>query len=101
MRDRIIKEDSQERNQIAHFSIAHEPDDDGTLTWYVCPYFQIYSHLSFIQAQDKFTSLPPGTRKFDAKSMEAKAMRFLKTSERIDKFIGGLTVHGAQLPTHP
>ncbi len=95
---RIIKGDSEDRNRIAHFTVVPEYRADGSVTWYVCPYFQIYSHISFYKNQDELAGLPPGIRKFDAKSMEAKAKRFLKTSKRIDKFIGGLLKHGAQIP---
>ena len=95
---RIIKGDSEDRNRIAHFNISHEVRDDGSAIWYVCPYFQMYSHISFYQTQVKLAGLPPGIRKFDTKSMEAKAKRFLKTSVRITKFIDLLLKHGAKIP---
>ena len=94
---RIIKEDSQDRNRISHFSIGPEVGSDGSTKWYVCPYFQFYSHLSYYSSGEENIQLPPGTRKFDIESMNAKAGRFLSTAERIDKFISDLRTHGAQL----
>ena len=94
-----IKEDSQERNRLAHSKITPNENDDGTTTWFVCPYFQFYSYMSEIRAQkgDKF-KIPDGVRKYDTKSMDAKLARFQKTTDRIDKFINLLFAHGAQPP---
>ena len=46
-----IKDDSQERNRLAHSKIVPNENNDGTTTWFVCPYFQFYSHRSEIHAQ--------------------------------------------------
>ena len=94
-----IKEESQERNRIAHSKIVPNENNDGTTTWFVCPYFQFYSHMSEIQAQEgeKF-KIPDGVRKYDAKSMTAKLARFEKTAGRIDEFIKLLFEQGAQPP---
>ena len=93
------KEDSQERNRLAHSKVAPNENDDGTTTWFVCPYFQFYSHMSEIRARkgDKF-KIPDRVRKYDAKSMKAKLVRFVKTAGRIDEFINLLFAHGAQPP---
>lgn len=96
--NRIIKEDSQERNRIAHSTLSANDNDDGSTTWFVVPYFQFYSHLSEYNKQSDKLKIPDGVKKFDMASMDAKLKRFAKTSKRIDRFIGGLTVHGAQLP---
>lgn len=95
---RIIKEDSQERNRVAHFSIMSEDNPNGTKTFFVCPYFQFYSHLSKYGRATEGFRIPDGIRKFDKKSMNAKLLRFEKTSDRIDRFVGGLIENGAQLP---
>lgn len=97
--ERAIKEDSQERNRIAHFTIAPDEHADGTSTWYVCPYFQMFSHLTTIRGQpgEEFR-IPDGVRKFDYDSMQAKITRFGRTASRIDRFINQLLEHGAQLP---
>ncbi|WP_404425655.1 hypothetical protein [Thalassospira australica] len=95
---RIIKEDSQDRNRLAHFRIAPNDNKDGSTTYFVCPYFQIFSHVTALQAMKGKAKIPNGVRKFDVKSLEAKLNRFESTAKRIDRFIGGLTEHGAQLP---
>ena len=94
-----IKKDSEERNRLAHSKVVPNENDDGTTTWFVCPYFQFYSHMSEIRAQegDKF-KIPDGVRKYDAKSMTAKLARFEKITGRIDQFINLLFAHGAQPP---
>ena len=94
-----IKEDSQDRNRIAHSKVVPQENDDGTTTWFVCPYFQYYSHMAEIRAQkgEKF-KIPDGVRKYDSKSMEAKLARFKKTSDQINQFINLLFAHGAQIP---
>ena len=97
-----IKEDSQERNRLAHSIVVPNENDDDTTTWFVCPYFQYYSHISEIrilraQKEGKF-KIPDRVRKYDIKSMKAKLNRFAKTSSRIDEFINLLLAHGAQLP---
>ena len=96
---RDIKDDSEERNRIAHSRFAPNDNKDGTTTYFVCPYFQIYSHLSALKTQKgDLLKIPDGVRKYDAKSMEAKIRRFEKTSTRIDEFIAQLFAHGAPHP---
>ena len=94
-----IKEDSQDRNRIAHSKVVPQENDDGTTTWFVCPYFQYYSHMAEIRARkgEKF-KIPDRVRKYDAESMNAKVRRFTKTARRIDEFINQLFAHGAQPP---
>jgi hypothetical protein len=94
---RIIKEDSEDRNRIAHFSLMYEERQDDTRVWYVCPYFQLFSHWSAMQGMDKWR-VPDGVRKFDMNTMEAKVNRFRGTRERLDKFINWMLGSGARLP---
>lgn len=94
-----IKEDSRDRNRIAHSKVVPQRNDDDTVTGFVCPYFQYYSHLSEIRAQKgKIFKIPDGVRKYDAKSMTAKLSRFSKTAKNIDVFINLLFEHGAPRP---
>jgi hypothetical protein len=95
---RKVKEDSETRNQLAHFRLFPNENDDGTTTWFVCPYFQVFSHLSSLRGNPDKLKVPDNVRKFDAKSMQAKLSRFASTGKRVDRFIGGLCAHGAQLP---
>ena len=92
---RVIKEDSQDRNRLAHFTIGSEVNSDDTITYYVCPYFQLFS-----KNPDALEAgiIPAGTRKFDIKSMRSKMDRFVRNTKRIDSFIGRLTALGAPLP---
>ena len=94
-----IKEDSRDRNRIAHSKIVPQINDDDTVTRFVCPYFQYYSHMAQIRAQkgEKF-KIPDGVRKYDTQSMTAKLSRFSKTAKRIDAFINLLFEHGAPPP---
>jgi hypothetical protein len=96
---RKIKEDSEDRNRIAHSKIAPDEREDGTCVFYVCPYFQFFSHLDAIKQQPSGQlRIPQGVRKYDLAAMRAKADRFLKTQKRIDRFIGGMNQHGTPLP---
>lgn len=95
---RQIKEDSQDRNKLAHFRLSPHDNDDGTTTWYVCPYFQIYSHLAHFKASGEKLKIPDGVRKFDVGSLEAKMAKFERTSKRIDGYINRLLELGARLP---
>ena len=102
--NRRIKEDSQTRNRIAHFTLTPNENDDGTTTWFVCPYFQMFSHWSTVWGEDDKFKIPPGVRKFDLASLTAKLDRFDKTTNRIADFISDLISHGAQPPrltAHP
>jgi hypothetical protein len=95
---RHIKEDSQVRNKLAHFRIAAEHHKDGTKKWYVCPYFQIYSHISRFKGDGEELRIPEGVTKFSDDALIAKMERFERTRKRIDRFIAGLRGQGAQLP---
>lgn len=94
---KAIRETSEDRNRIAHFSLNHETDADGKKTWYVCPYFQIYAHITEINKSNK-AEIPKGTRKFDYATMRAKLKRFANTAKRIDEYINDVISHGGQLP---
>jgi hypothetical protein len=98
---KAIKEDSKDRNRLAHFRLAPNDNKDGTTTWFVCPYFQIFSHLSFLKTlNSEAVKIPDGVTKFDENALMAKLNRFSNTSKRIDRFIGGMCAHGAQLPKY-
>lgn len=94
-----IKGESEDRNRIAHFSLAPNDNDDGTVTWYVCPYFQPLSHLSALREQGDKLKIPDAVKKFDVAALEAMLKRFAEAGRRLDKFINTTIEHGAKVPT--